>query len=85
MTGYRKRLMTQIGTQNLNLEMEGLLVGNYKFETFGCQEIIEKDSNTESMNHNLEIDESIRNHKPSDKSVQWPRVNTEYDFRNNPE
>ena len=65
--------------------MEGLIVSNYKFEMSGCQEIIEKDSNTESMNHNLEIDESIRNHKLSDKSVQWPPVNTEKDFRKNPE
>ena len=67
MTGYPKRLMKQIGTQNLNLEMEGLIFCNYKFETSGCQEIDEKDSNTESINHNLEINENTRNHEPLDK------------------
>ena len=85
MTGYPKRLMKQIGTQNLNLEMEGLIFCNYKFETSGCQEIDEKDSNTESINHNLEINENTVNHVPLDKYFRWPPANTEKGFRKNPE
>ena len=51
----------------------------------GFIEINEKDSNTESANHNLEINESTRNHESLDKPFQWPPVNAERDIRNNPE
>ena len=41
----------------------------------GFIKINEKDSNTESANHNLEINESIRHHESLDKPFQWPPVN----------